>query len=135
MFGLMGSWAVGSAPALINYNLGGDALVLCLKTSGAKLLVVDEDKGCRERIEQVRDRIEGELGIRIVILDQALKGEICRIEPKRPERKYREGVKGTFPVCIFYTRFAPDHYFLILFSTSIHSRASNYLCSGADIIL
>lgn len=103
IFGLMGSWAVGSAPALINYNLGGDALVFCLKISGAKLLVVDEDKGCRERIEQVRDRIEGELGIKIVILDQALRGEICRMEPKRPERKYREGVKGTFPMCIFYT--------------------------------
>ena len=107
----MGSWAVGSAPVLINYKLGGDALMHCLKISGAKLLVVDEDKGCRERIEQVRGRIERELGMKIVILDQTLKGEICRMEPKRPERKYREGVKGTFPMCIFYTRFAPNHSF------------------------
>ena len=117
----MGSWAVGSAPALINYNLAGDALVRCLEISGAKLLVVDEEKGCRERIERVRDRIEGELGMKIVILDQALKGKICRMEPKRPERKYREGVKGTFPMCIFYTRFAPNHSFFDTFSTSLHS--------------
>ena len=117
----MGSWAVGSAPALINYNLAGDALVRCLEISGAKLLVVDEEKGCRERIERVRDRIEGELGMKIVILDQALKGKICRMEPKRPERKYREGVKGTFPMCIFYTRFAPNLSFFDTFSTSLHS--------------
>ena len=124
MFGLMGSWAIGSAPALINYNLGGDALVLCLKISGAKLLVVDEDKSCRKRIEQVRDRIEGELGMKIVILDQALKGEICRMEPKRPERKYREGVKGTFPMCIFYTRFVPNFSFVWSFARSFFLPAS-----------
>ncbi|KAF2499859.1 acetyl-CoA synthetase-like protein [Lophium mytilinum] len=103
MFGMMGSWAVGSAPALINYNLSGDALVHCLKLSNAKLLVVDENTGCRERIEEVRDRIEGELGMRIVILDEKKKGEIRRLEPRRPDDILREGVKGDFPMILLYT--------------------------------
>ncbi|KAF2203852.1 acetyl-CoA synthetase-like protein [Delitschia confertaspora ATCC 74209] len=109
IFGLLGSWAVGSAPAMINHHLAGDALVHCLKVAGSKLLVVDEDAECRERIEAVRERIEGELGMRIVVLDRELKGEICRMEPRRPEDRYREGIKGSFPMCLFYTSGTTGH--------------------------
>ena len=54
----------------------------------------------------MRDRIEGELGMTIRILDKGLKGEICRLEPKRPEDELRRDMKGTFPMSIFYTRCA-----------------------------
>ena len=74
-----------------------------VKVSGAKLLVVDEGEGCRERVEEVRERLE-EMGIRIVVLDRGVKAEICRLEPKRPEDKLRDGMKGTFPIFLFYTR-------------------------------
>ncbi|KAJ9635403.1 hypothetical protein H2199_008406 [Coniosporium tulheliwenetii] len=103
IFCTLGSWSVGSAPALINYNLGGDGLIHCLRISGTKLLLVDEDQGCRERIEESRGRIEGELGIKIVILDQTTKASINALEPKRPEQKYRENVKPDFPMCLLYT--------------------------------
>ncbi|KAK5139684.1 hypothetical protein LTR04_003406, partial [Oleoguttula sp. CCFEE 6159] len=98
MFAMLGSWAVGCAPAMINYNLGGDGLVHCLKLSGSKIILVDEDSECRARIEAVRDRIEGELGMKIVVLDHALKAEINASEPKRPEEKYRQNVTGEFPI-------------------------------------
>jgi acyl-coenzyme A synthetase/AMP-(fatty) acid ligase len=104
VFGHLGSWAIGSAPAMINHHLAGDALVHCLKVSKGKLLIVDEDAECIERIEAVRDRIEGELGMTIRILNQGLKGEISRMEPKRPEDHYRDQIKGSFPMCLFYTR-------------------------------
>ena len=39
-------WAIGCAPAFINYNLAGPALIHCLKDSGAKILFVDEDPAC-----------------------------------------------------------------------------------------
>lgn len=77
----------------------------CLKVSGAKVMLVDEDQGCRARIEEVRERIEGELGIRIIVLDEAKRAEINAMAPERPGRKYRENVKGTSPMFLFYTRF------------------------------
>lgn len=105
VFGHLGSWAIGSAPAMINHHLAGDALIHCLKVAGGKLLIVDEDPDTQQRIEDVRDRIEGELGITIKVLDKHLKGEILRMEPKRPDDEYRKGILGTFPMCLFYTRY------------------------------
>lgn len=106
VFGTLGAWAIGSAPALINHHLAGDALIHCLKVAGGKLLIVDEDKDTQQRINAVRDRIEGELGMTIRVLDTHLKGEILRLEPTRPEDELRSGMPGTFPMCLFYTRYA-----------------------------
>lgn len=104
VFAHMGSWGAGSAPAFINHHLAGDALVHCLKVAGGKLLLVDEEPEAQARIEAVRDRIEGELGMTIRILDKHTKGEILRMEPKRPDDEHRAGVKGTDPMFLFYTR-------------------------------
>lgn len=90
---------------MINHHLTGDALIHCLKVAGGKLMLVDGDSEARQRIEDVRSRIEGELGMEIRVLDNSLKGEILRMEPKRPEDELRSGVKGTFPMCLFYTRY------------------------------
>ncbi|KAK7183773.1 hypothetical protein DPSP01_004404 [Paraphaeosphaeria sporulosa] len=109
IFAHLGSWAVGSAPALINHHLAGDALVHCLKVAGGKLLLVDEESEAQARIEAVRDRIEGELGMTIRILDKHTKGEILRMEPKRPEDEYRAGVMGTSPIFLFYTSGTTGH--------------------------
>ncbi|ORY18851.1 hypothetical protein BCR34DRAFT_296457 [Clohesyomyces aquaticus] len=109
IFGHLGSWAVGSAPALINHHLAGDSLVHCLKVSAAKLLIVDEQSDAIARIEEVRSRLEGELGMTIRILDRSLKGEICRLEPKRPEDELRNGIQGKFPMCLFYTSGTTGH--------------------------
>lgn len=105
LFTHLGSWSIGSAPAWINYNLAGDSLVHCFKIAGAKVVIVDEDAECRKRIEDVRDRLEGELGMTIKVLDQGLKGEISRMEPKRPDDEMRKGAKGKFPIFLFYTRY------------------------------
>jgi hypothetical protein len=72
--------------------------------SKGKVLLVDEDEECMKRIEEVRDRIEGELGMRIFVLDRGLKGSISRLEAKRPEDSYRDKMKGDFPMCLFFTR-------------------------------
>jgi acyl-CoA synthetase (AMP-forming)/AMP-acid ligase II len=104
LFAHLGSWSIGSSPAWINYNLAGDSLFHCLKISGAKVLLVDEDQECRQRIEDIRQKLEEELGMTILILDSNLKGEISRSEPKRPEDSLRAGAKGKFPLFLFYTR-------------------------------
>lgn len=101
---------MGSAPAMVNYNLSGDALIHCLKLSGSRLVLVDEDAECRIRIEDVRDRIENELGMKIVILNADTRRSIGAIPAKRPEDRYRESMTGTFPMCLIYTRYLKTLY-------------------------
>ncbi|RMZ15752.1 hypothetical protein D0862_01528 [Hortaea werneckii] len=103
VFNLVGSWSIGCAPAMINYNLAGDGLVHCLKVAGSKVLLVDEDVGCRERIEGVRSRIEDELGMRIVIVDSETRRAISARAPTRPLDSLRETVAPASPMFIFYT--------------------------------
>ncbi|KAI9655527.1 MAG: hypothetical protein M1821_005320 [Bathelium mastoideum] len=103
LMALVGSWAVGSAPAMINYNLSGDALVHCLRLAQPKVLLVDEDEGCRARIEEERSRIEQELGIEIVIMDAAKKAQVSRLPAERLPDSLREPMDGEFPIFLLYT--------------------------------
>lgn len=97
-------WAIGAAPAMINYNLAGKALIHCLRVSGAKLVLVDEDTELVARVEDVRSGIEGQLGMRIMFLDQDAKRDVRAMKAERPADTFREGVKGDWPMTIFYTR-------------------------------
>lgn len=105
MFGWLGLWSIGAAPAMINYNLTGKALLHCLKISGAKLLLVDEEPALRARVEDVGTQLEGELGIRLIVVDIAVKVEISGTSDNRPSDAYREGVTGDGHMCLFYTRY------------------------------
>ena len=104
LFAWLGSWGIGCAPAMINYNLAGEALIHCVKLSATKILLVDSDSECIARIEAVRSTLEGELGIRIVILDAATEEKINNLEPKRPGDEFRKGMLPTFPMALIYTR-------------------------------
>lgn len=70
LFAWLALWALGCAPATVNYNLGGDALEHCLRLSGAQVLLVDDDPDCVRRIEDRRSVLEGELGFQVVRVDQ-----------------------------------------------------------------
>ena len=104
MFTWLGLMAIGSAPAMVNWNLSGDPLVHCLKISGARLLLVYGDEGCISRIENERGRIEGELQIKIVILSDALKIELAASTVVRPDDTYREEIKAEDAAALIYTR-------------------------------
>jgi acyl-coenzyme A synthetase/AMP-(fatty) acid ligase len=95
--------AIGAAPAFINYNLEGKALMHCLEVCQTPLLIVDEDEGCRKRIEQSRADIEAK-GMKIAVLDGKLKGEVASKPTTRPADQLRSGTKGSFPYCLIYTR-------------------------------
>ena len=47
----MAMMAIGCAPAFINYNLEGNALIHCLKVCETKIILCDDDAACRKRIE------------------------------------------------------------------------------------
>lgn len=89
---------------MINYNLAGDALVHCLKVSGAKRVVIDEEEKVSTRIHGENQRIEEELGMQAIVLSGDLKSSIAAKTAQRPDDSYREGLKASFPSVLFYTR-------------------------------
>jgi acyl-CoA synthetase (AMP-forming)/AMP-acid ligase II len=103
IFAWLGLWAIGAAPAMINYNLAGKALIHCLKVSGSILLLVDEDPALTARVEEVRSQIEGELGMQLYFINPQIKKEISNQMAERPADAYREGVQGDWPMAMFYT--------------------------------
>ncbi|EXJ80200.1 hypothetical protein A1O1_08342 [Capronia coronata CBS 617.96] len=94
--------AVGAAPAFLNYNLEGKALMHCLDVCETRLLVVDQDPACQQRIEDSRADIEAR-GTKIAILDSNLKQKVFSKPTLRPGDECRKGTKGRFPYCLIYT--------------------------------
>lgn len=96
-------WSIGAAPALINYNLAGEALLHCLKISGATILLVDSDEALQARINESKSVIEGELNMTCVNLEDA-KRVIVTLPAQRPGNELRDNVEGSDPMCLLYTR-------------------------------
>ena len=90
---------------MINFNLAGDALVHCLKVSGAKIVLIDEDDKIQGKIDNERSNLEQEVGMKLIVLNKELKRDVMTKTHSRPDDSYREGVKGTFPAALFYTRY------------------------------
>ena len=88
---------------MINFNLAGDALVHCLKISGAKVVLVDEEDKVRARVEGEKQRID-ELGMQTIVMSEDMKSSIAAKTAERPDDSYREGLKASFPGVLFYTR-------------------------------
>ncbi|KAL4927533.1 putative very-long-chain acyl-CoA synthetase family protein (CefD1) [Aspergillus undulatus] len=104
MFAWLGLWSIGCAPATVNYHLNGDALVHCLRIAGAKVVLVDDDPGCVERMEGVKDVVSGELGMEAVVVD----GRFDEIVRGFPETVAEDGrlaldTPGERPSILLYT--------------------------------
>jgi len=93
---------IGAGPALINYNLEGKALMHCLGVANTKLLVIDEDAGCQQRIEGSRGEIEA-FGTKIVTMDAALLQNVASKPATVPSDELRNGMKPEFPYALIYT--------------------------------
>jgi acyl-CoA synthetase (AMP-forming)/AMP-acid ligase II len=106
VFAWVGLWAVGAAPAMVNYHLRGDALVHCLRISGARLVLVDGDAEAEKRIEEVsgemRNNMKGERGMEFVRLAD-IRREVRAMKTDMPPHELRKGIKGTEPMALFYT--------------------------------
>jgi acyl-CoA synthetase (AMP-forming)/AMP-acid ligase II len=122
IFAWLGLWAIGAAPAMINYNLAGNALLHCLKLNGSKIILVDEDPALQARIEESRTSIQETLGMNIYLMDANQMQDIRNLTAERPDDRFREGVKGDWPMAMFYTRF--------VFYTELGYGVSNLCSSG-----
>lgn len=98
----LGLWAIGAAPAMINYNLKGKALVHCLKISTAKLVLVDGGLDIHSRIGEVEPDFLVE-GFKFAKLDQ-IRDVVYSCEPTRPRDELRKDIVATSPMALFYTR-------------------------------
>ena len=96
-------FAIGCAPAFVNYNLTDKALVHCVNICDSALCFVDEDEGCRARIDSSRVAIKEKT--RIVIFDDALRQEIASFDATVPGDEYRTELKPSFPICLCFTRY------------------------------
>jgi acyl-coenzyme A synthetase/AMP-(fatty) acid ligase len=94
---------IGAAPAFLNYNLEGNALLHCLKVCETRLVIADVDEACAARIEGSRSGIEA-TGAKIVYLDNALKASVSARHAVCPGDDYRKDVQGSFPYTLIYTR-------------------------------
>lgn len=99
----------GCAPAMINYNLSGDALVHCLRISGAAILLVDDLSDCKARIGEEAEKIKSDLHMTIVPLSNDLKREIGSGKVVRIGDQYRQDVCGDTPIALLYTRYVHPH--------------------------
>ncbi|KAJ9615695.1 hypothetical protein H2200_001771 [Cladophialophora chaetospira] len=101
MFIWLALWAIGCAPALLNYNLAEESLLHALKLSGSSLLLVDPELA--SRITAVGDSITGDLGMKVFLLNEKLKSEISALRPDRPDDSYRENIRGEDNQALIYT--------------------------------
>ncbi|KAI6831490.1 acetyl-CoA synthetase-like protein [Hortaea werneckii] len=93
---------IGAGPALINYNLEGKALMHCLSVCDTKLMIVDADTGCQQRINDSRADIEAR-GTKLMTLDAGLKQQIGSKPAVVPEDSLRRNMKPEWPYALIYT--------------------------------
>lgn len=103
LFIWIGLLSIGAAPALVNYNLASEALVHCLKLSGASLLVHDAAKDCAARIEASQKEIRS-LGIQTVSLTDDLKRHVDSFPPTHAPVECFHNISEALPFALLYTR-------------------------------
>jgi acyl-CoA synthetase (AMP-forming)/AMP-acid ligase II len=102
VFAWIGLWSIGAAPALINISLTGNALLHCVKISGATILLAGGDEDAVARVVRARPDLEG-IGVMVLRLDD-FRDEIEMSSPVRPPDELRKDIKPMSPFGLFYTR-------------------------------
>jgi Acyl-CoA synthetases (AMP-forming)/AMP-acid ligases II len=107
-FMLLGLWSIGAVPAFINYNLSGKPLTHSIRTSTARLLVVDEEiRHCfpeeQEKILTSPSFRDGKGPVEIVFHTPEVEAQILGMEPTREDDKVRSGLIPRDMAILIYT--------------------------------
>ncbi|KAF2402729.1 fatty acid transporter, variant, partial [Trichodelitschia bisporula] len=103
-----GLWAIGAKPAFVNYNLADRPLLHCIRTSGARVVLVDtqvKDKYSGETLSALSDpafRTDGG-GVEVALFTPEVKAEIAGTPPTRAPDAARSGQLGKDMAILIYT--------------------------------
>lgn len=109
MWTFFGIWSIGAKPAFINYNLTGDALCFCVKTSTARVLLVDEDvkdavQGRPEQTMTLKDFLgAGKGSTNVVYISATVRDMVERRASKRQPDDLRAGAKRSDIAVLIFT--------------------------------
>ena len=108
LFLCMAIWSLGARPALINYNLTGDPLLHCIKTSTSRIIFVDDEVRSHFTptvLEKLAgsDFREGTGSVQTIFFDECVRHEIERTKGAREPDAARSGVKGPEMAMLIYT--------------------------------
>lgn len=108
LFFVLGLWSIGAVPALINYNLAGKPLTHSVRTSTAKLLIVDEEVRNSFPPEQLETFAsssfrDGKGPVNVVFYTPDIEAQIMAMEPVREDDKVRGGVVPRDMALLIYT--------------------------------
>ncbi|KAJ5130236.1 AMP-dependent synthetase/ligase [Penicillium bovifimosum] len=108
IFMVMGLWSIGAVPAFINYNLTGKPLTHSIRTSTARLLVVDEEvRPCfpaeQEEILTSPAFRDGKGPIEIVYHTPEVEAQVLGMEPTREDDAVRSGAIARDMAILIYT--------------------------------
>jgi acyl-CoA synthetase (AMP-forming)/AMP-acid ligase II len=108
VFITLGLWSLGAVPAYINYNLTGPALVHCVKTSTARLLLVDPNIE-HNLTEEVRSTFASPtfrneaFPLEVVTVDTGFATSLSYFPPYRAPDSARSDLTGRSPSCLIFT--------------------------------
>ena len=101
-------WSLGARPALINYNLKGDPLLHCIKTSTSRIVFVDDEirshftREVAEQLESSKFR-DGKGSVNVVFLDHSVQQDIANTRSVREPDSSRSGNKLHEMAMLIYT--------------------------------
>ena len=102
----LGLWSIGAVPGFINYNLTGDPLLHSIKTSTARLVIVDPEVEANFT-QEVTDGLaspeaqDGNGPIGVVHLDAPTEQHILSLQGKRESDHSRRAVRLDLALLIF----------------------------------
>ncbi|KAI9924609.1 hypothetical protein AWENTII_009699 [Aspergillus wentii] len=108
IFLVFGLWSIGAVPAFINYNLSGKPLTHSVRTSTARLLIVDEEVRQNFPAEQMEtfaasDFRDGGGSVEVVFFTPDIENQILQTAPTRQDDKLRTGVVLSDMALLIYT--------------------------------
>ncbi|OHE99706.1 AMP-binding enzyme [Colletotrichum orchidophilum] len=100
-FAWLGLLAIGAAPAMINYNLVGKALLGCIETSTAKLVLVDGTPEIAAKYMDVQTELDLK-GVKVINIGEE-RERIYQMDPIRPSDELRKSMTPRDAMGLFYT--------------------------------
>ena len=101
-------WSIGANPAFINYNLTDKPLLHCVRTSTARLLLVDNEvrnsfsKEVLDELDSTSFR-DGKGPVEVVFFTPEIESQILRTEGVREPDSSRSGATGNTMANLIYT--------------------------------